>query len=210
MKGFTLLEILIASAILSLVMAGVYSAYTTNLENIAVMRENGEIQQTARMIIDRMTLDLRSAFPGAGAPFVGVDQRIRDESADRIDFVTTASFAAPPGSPPADFFKVGYYMVASDAGEEGDLTLYRRQESLVGDGVTAAGLSYELTKRVSALEIRYQDGEGQEHENWEGGDEDASEPLPSLVTVRLTLKTGDGKHQTFMTSIHPELAGGSP
>jgi len=42
--------------------AALYSAYTTNVEAIQIARQNGEVHQTARIVLDRMTKDLQSAL----------------------------------------------------------------------------------------------------------------------------------------------------
>jgi len=66
MKGFTLLEVLVSMAILAIILATIYSAYTTNVEAIQIARQNGEVHQTARIVLDRMTKDLQSALIQAG------------------------------------------------------------------------------------------------------------------------------------------------
>jgi len=83
MKGFTLLEVLVSMAILVIIMAALYSAYTTNVEAIQIARQNGEVHQTARIVLDRMTKDLQSALIEVSVPsdklklgLVGEDREI--------------------------------------------------------------------------------------------------------------------------------------
>src|SRR5512136_1236682 len=67
-RGFTLLEVLVSMAILVIIMAALYSAYTTNVEAIQIARQNGEVHQAARIVLDRMTKDLQSALAQLSAP----------------------------------------------------------------------------------------------------------------------------------------------
>ena len=57
MRGFTLFEMLVAVFMMSILMAGLYGAYTSNVETIQVVRMQGELSQTARIILDLMILN---------------------------------------------------------------------------------------------------------------------------------------------------------
>ena len=104
MKGFTLLEVLVSMAILVIIMAALYSAYTTNVEAIQIARQNGEVHQTARIVLDRMTKDLQSALIQVSVPsdkirlgLVGEDREIDGRRADRMDFTTVTHLLTPSG-----------------------------------------------------------------------------------------------------------------
>ncbi|MCX5715091.1 MAG: prepilin-type N-terminal cleavage/methylation domain-containing protein, partial [Candidatus Omnitrophica bacterium] len=61
-KAFSLVELLIASAIFAVVMVSIYSAFRTGIFGYKNIRENIEIYQSARFILERINLDLRNAF----------------------------------------------------------------------------------------------------------------------------------------------------
>jgi len=60
-RGFSLLEVLVASALLSVVMAGVYLLYTTMQGTLTRGEMKSDLHQNARVGLDRMVQELRMA-----------------------------------------------------------------------------------------------------------------------------------------------------
>lgn len=65
-RGFTLIEILIAVAILGIVLSTVYASYRGTFRIIHDARSDAEIYTMARNALDRMARDLQSAAPWRG------------------------------------------------------------------------------------------------------------------------------------------------
>lgn len=63
LKAFTLVEVLIASAIFAVVMLVIYSAFHIGVFGFRDIQETLEINQTASAILGRITLDLKNCFP---------------------------------------------------------------------------------------------------------------------------------------------------
>jgi len=61
-KGFTLIEVLVAAVIFSLVMTALYTTYTTGLNSYERSQRNREMQQNARAIFDLISRDVRSIY----------------------------------------------------------------------------------------------------------------------------------------------------
>lgn len=61
-KAFTLVELLISSAILAVIMITVYSAFYSGIFGYRDIGENIEISQEARLIFNRLNLDLQNSF----------------------------------------------------------------------------------------------------------------------------------------------------
>ena len=100
LSGFTLLEVLVSVAILAIIMAAIYSAYVTNVEAIQIARENGQVHQTARIVLDLMTRDLESALAELRVTsettrlgLIGKNQDRDGRRVDRIDFTTLTHMA---------------------------------------------------------------------------------------------------------------------
>jgi len=212
MKGLTLLEILVSITILSIIMAALYASYTSNVEAIQLARQSGQISQTARIVLDRMSKDLESAFIGAHIPekksklgMLGEDKEIEGKPADKLDFTTLTHLALGEKGLQADLCEVGY--TVEEDRENGDLILYRRDHGIVDDDLTSGGESYEFATMLTGLDITFQDGQGEEFDNWDTLEGEKKDTLPSLIRITLTLKDELGKEYTFITSVHPELAG---
>jgi general secretion pathway protein J len=166
-KGFTLLEVLVSMAILVIIMAAVYSAYTTNVEAIQIARQNGEVHQMARIVLDRMTKDLQSALIQVSVPsekiklgLIGEDREIDGRRADGIDFTTLTHLPLTEKGPASDLCEIGY-LVDEDS-EAKVLVLLRRDDSSVDEDFTKGGLLQEMARNVMEFNISYEEHAGRQ------------------------------------------------
>jgi prepilin-type N-terminal cleavage/methylation domain-containing protein len=221
LRGFTLLEVLVSVAILAIIMAALYSAYTTNVEAIQIARENGQVHQTARIALDRMTKDLQSALTEIPSPagstrlgFIGKDQERDGQRMDRMDFTSLTCMAFSEENPAADLCEVGYRVV-EDSEQQEILVLMRRQKMVVslsgngtgpGEEFGTGGTDQEVARNLAGFQITYEDGQGEEQNQW-SSEESNTPGLPVLVKVRLVIRDALEREHVFFTTIHPELAG---
>jgi len=211
MKGFTLLEVLVSMVILVIIMAALYSAYTTNVEAIQIARQNGEVHQTARIVLDRMTKDLQSALMQVSNPsdkiklgLVGEDREIDGRRADRMDFTTVTHLPLTEKGPASDLCEIGY-LIEEDS-EDKVLVLLRRDDPSVDEDFTKGGLLQEMARNVLEFNLTYQDSRGEESDKWNTLEGMPASGLPVLIKVRLVLKDELNREHVFSTTIHPELA----
>jgi type II secretion system protein J len=211
MKGFTLLEVLVSMAILVIIMAALYSAYTTNVEAIQIARQNGEVHQTARIVLDRMTKDLQSALIQVSVPsdkirlgLVGEDREIDGRRADRMDFTTVTHLSLTEKDPASDLCEIGY-LIEEDP-EDKVLVLLRRDDPRVDEDFTKGGALQEMARNVLEFNLTYQDSRGEDSDTWNTLEGRPISGLPVLIKVRLVLKDELNREHVFSTSIHPELA----
>ena len=153
MKGLTLLEVLVSIAILGILMGAVYGTYTSNVEAIQIAREKGKIYQMTRIVFDRMTKDLESAFIHVSSPnekirlgMIGKNQELDGKPADRIDFTTLNHTALGDEGPRTDLCEVGYLLV-EDLENKG-FRLFRRDDGIPDDELTDGGFSHEMAGGV--------------------------------------------------------------
>ncbi len=66
--GFSSIEVLVTSALFSLVIAGVYLLYTTMQETLDRGQVKSDLQQNARIGLDRLVRELRMAGYSTGSP----------------------------------------------------------------------------------------------------------------------------------------------
>lgn len=210
-EGFTLLEVLVSMAILVIIMAAVYSAYTTNVEAIQIARQNGEVHQMARIVLDRMTKDLQSALIQVSVPsektklgLVGEDREIDGKRADRIDFTTVTHLPLTEKGPASDLCEIGYLIDEDSEGKV--LVLLRRDDSSVDEDFTKGGSLQEMARNVMEFNLTYQDSRGEESDQWNTLEGTPASGLPVLIKVRLVLRDELQREHVFSTTIHPELA----
>jgi len=210
-EGFTLLEVLVSMAILVIIMAALYSAYTTNVEAIQIARQNGEVHQAARIVLERMTKDLQSAMIQVSMPsekiklgLVGEDREIDGRRADRIDFTTVTHLALNEKVPASDLCEIGY-MIEEDP-EAKTLVLFRRDDPSVDEDFTTGGSLQEMARNVLEFKLTYEDSRGEESTKWNTLEGMPASGLPVLIKIRLVLKDELDREHLFSTTIHPELA----
>jgi len=210
-RGFTLLEVLVSMAILVIIMAAIYSAYTTNVEAIQIARQNGEVHQAARIVLERMTKDLQSALIQVSVPsekirlgLVGEDREIDGKRADRLDFTTVSHLALNEKDPASDLCEIGY-MIEEDP-EAKVLVLFRRDDPSVDEDFTKGGSLLEMARNVMEFNITYLDSRGEESDKWNTLEGLPGSGLPVLIKVRLVLKDELNREHVFSTTVHPELA----
>ena len=94
-KGFTLVEILVAMAIVSIVMTVVYVVYTSSLRSYTTQDVAAGVQQSLRVGMEYMAHDIRMAgyAPTAGSHF-GIEEAAASKIRLTLDTIDTA--LAPP------------------------------------------------------------------------------------------------------------------
>jgi prepilin-type N-terminal cleavage/methylation domain-containing protein len=212
-KGFTLLEILVSIAILAVILGAIYGAYTSNVEAIQMARQHGQVNQVARIVLDRLSKELESAFiQSENIPdhvklgITGETQEKEDKRIGRIHFTTLSSSPLAERVPQTDLCEVGYDL--EEDPEDGGYVLYRREDGSPDEDIETGGGRYEVARNVAGFEVTFVDSKGEEWDQWDSiGTEGHSGTLPLLVVLRLTLFDQLGRPHTFTTSVHPALAG---
>lgn len=77
-RGFTLVELLIAASIFSVIMLSLYSAFQTGILSYNRIDSAFNVYQTARIVLNRIELDLKNSFiySKADSKFIGNSQTL--------------------------------------------------------------------------------------------------------------------------------------
>lgn len=187
-KAFTLVEILIASLIFTVVMVSIYAAFHSGIFGYRSIDESIDTYQAARAILERLNTDLRNSFAYSdkNAKFTGAEKEM--------------AFLALVDSY-ADFASVSYKL-------EGNKLMRlckKNQEALKENS------EIKPKEMAGNLEIRFEYGylpDGQQeikfNNCWPADLSETDKPLPQAVRVNLTIK---GKiEQNFERTIYLTLA----
>jgi len=181
------------------------------VEAIQIARQNGEVHQTARIVLDRMTKDLQSALiqvRGSSEKIklglVGADRELYGRRADHIDFTTVTHLPLTENGPASDLCEIGYLVDEDPEGQV--LVLLRRDAFNVDEDFTKGGSLQEMARNVLEFKLTYQDAEGKDSDQWNTLEGKPTSGLPVLVKVRLVLKDELHREHVFSTTVHPELA----
>lgn len=189
-KGFTLLETLVAAAILTLVAAMVFGSFNSVSSASKGVEERSELYHTARFIIRKISQDLGSAslLPNnENGRFVGEDSGGNEEQADKLTFTGFGRriLFANAGS---DQALITWYVLS---GSEKKRQVLMRSENPI---ITSPELTEEksenldVTNNLRSFNVRYlTNGE------WvDTYDSERAKKLPEAVQVEFALEDDNG------------------
>ncbi len=193
-KGFTLLETLVAAAILSIVAVMVFGAFSGVMRASAGVNQRADIMHTARFIARKLTEDINSAtlLPNnKNGIFIGLERKIRMIQVDEIRF-TNFGRSVLFTSSGSDQAEVTWFVIS---GKEKDMfTLVRRENPFIMGGKpdNKRGDLFEVTDRLRSIKARYYVGA-----TWvDSFDSVQNKALPKAVSIEFTLEDEDGRQVT--------------
>lgn len=151
-SGFTLVEVLIAMSISLVVITALYSAFTLQYKHINVQEQVAEMQQSARVAMDRMIKDIRMAgynpTRAVASPAIG----IINAAADSIQFTLDVTNAAGTGIPEGD---------TQDMNENITFGIFTAGDiQRLGRKATAGGNYQTMAEHVQSILLTYYDRNG--------------------------------------------------
>ncbi len=192
--GFTLIEVLLAMAILVVIMSVVYGSFSTAGRNVEQAETSRDETDLARTLISRLSDDIANAYVNAAmnsqakiTVFYGTKEEVESGSEkvrrDSISLTTLTNFPRPD-TQEMDLWEVGYFFKEKPEGQ--GYAFYRREKRILNKDVPAleGGDEYEITDRVRSLQLRYTNDE----KNWV--DEWKQDNLPKAVEITLVLNSG--------------------
>ncbi len=209
-KGFTLVEILVAVTILSIILTIIYGSFAASTKSISTCRERSDIYQIARLSLDRMAEDISCAFlpevldlGDIKFGFTGEDGETEGMPRDVLNFISTSNLQFGKGLKGTGLCEIGYYMETDP--ETDELLLIRREDDSIDDETDKGGFARELADRIKCLDFKYYDGEGEESEEWYSDDRNS---LPRMVKIILTMEDENEQMLDFSTRVYLEMSSG--
>ncbi len=184
-KGFTLVEILIAVAIVSLILTIIYGSYTSSIDTMNYTQEKMEVFSMTRLTLSRMNEELTSSFFSEDSE----DVMFSGEEG-KIDFISSSHERIFKDSKECDLVEIGYFTEAAEVGASGtesllvrreSLSLWRRADRTPDDDVLEGGEKEKLVEGLKGIEFKYYDGE-EWRDEWDSKEESC---LPQAVKVIL-------------------------
>src|SRR5262249_6366662 len=201
-RGFTLLEVLVASAILSLVLAALYGVFSRTLASQRSAEERAERSRSARIALLRLGGDLQASLPltRENPRFRGETRRANAFPEGALSFVSFAQTPLSSAGRESDVNEVGYALFP-DPQSPGFYYLMRRVSPDPGIADPGAeqsphGEEYPLLSHVRGLLLRFFDGRAW-REAW--GQDDTRSKLPRAVAATLYVQDAHGEVLEFST-----------
>jgi prepilin-type N-terminal cleavage/methylation domain-containing protein len=153
--GFTLIELVISAALMSLILVSAYLCMHAALSSQKLIEPRLQVLQSARVAMALITADLRCACPlSQDYEFVGTHRMSGEAETDSLDFATHNY--TPHRNGEGDFCAVSVFL-DKDA-RTGQLSLWRRRNPHITLDPLSGGSREQIAKAVRGLKFEYSDG----------------------------------------------------
>lgn len=211
--GFTIVEILVAILITSIIAGIIYGSYMGGLRIIYGSQKEMERTTVARLLLDRISADLACAFLRPDREylvFVGEDGSAEEMPADTLTFIASDNPRSERDAPESDLCEVSYLL---DPRGDDALYLLRREDSTLDEDPFSGGEARIVGEGIAGLDFEYCGEEG-----WAGSwDSRTDNALPKAVRVTLVFRTEEAggpeegeeavRYTTFKTEVALPLGG---
>ncbi|MDK9708458.1 MAG: prepilin-type N-terminal cleavage/methylation domain-containing protein [Desulforhopalus sp.] len=208
-QGFTLVEVLIAVFIFSLVMASVYGAYRATFAVVHGSEHEVMLADRGGFILSRLSDDLDSLVLGKNSYLRGEEHSVSGARSDSIAFLSSARIILGKSDLPQGRLLIIYTAEPDD--RTGLLQLYRTETEVLPGVKLGEGPSRKHLLASGLKEVRfvYQDEGGSHTSHWQKGGNDVDQGqetavLPARVGVELFFpkKAAEKKMQIFKTIVN--------
>lgn len=205
-RGFTLMEVMVAVAITALMGTIVSMAFQTGFRAKEVVEGEAEHYRMVRVAMNRMAREIGSAFVSDRYD----PKRYRDQNdrptnfvgaKDRLLFTTFAHQRLYTDSKESDQAVVEYFIETStEKGAKGRQDLKRRVNPNIGERMDRGGTTDVLFEGIKKLEFDYWDSERKEWDDeWDTRRTERKSFLPTRVRITIVALDENGKEARYTT-----------
>lgn len=194
-SGFTLIEVLLAVTITSVVMITVATTFHVMLNARDVVDDLAESTEAGPRILNLIERDLRGVWTYNvlnNAVFRGRDMDVNGRDADRMDFLTTTDAVGyvvdlqnMPRKP--TICEVGYWFKQNPRYRD-VFEMWRREDPMVDDDLTTQGSFQLVHDRVKSFKVTYFRSLGYEAKEELQWDSSLEDKLPKRIKVEFTIE----------------------
>ena len=184
-SGFTIIEILVAVLITSIIAGVIYASYMGSLRIIHKSQTDIERTNMASHVLDRISSDLSCAFLRAYKEymiFVGVDSGDDEFGADTLTFIASNHIRSSRDAPESNLSEVSYFL---EPGLDENLYIFRREDPTLDEDPFSGGETRVIGEGIASLDFEYS-GEGGWASSWDSREENS---LPYAVRVKILFRS---------------------
>jgi type II secretory pathway pseudopilin PulG len=205
-----LLEVLIAISIMATILVILFGTYSAAVDRAARTRELSQIYHEARVLLQLMANDLRSAYvkeaveqaqqalqqaKTRSTAFAGEDRTESDKPADTLAFSTVLPMQRPD-VPDTETCRVTYSIEPVNEPPQ-SRALFRRMNCSLDPQATDQDQLFLLTELAHGLDFKYYDEQGTEYLDWNSREPRGGKRLPARVKITLLLADQHGQLRPF-------------
>jgi type II secretion system protein J len=208
--GFTLLEVMIAIGIMATILVILFGTYSAAVDRAARTRELSQIYHEARVLLQLMGNDLRSAYVKESVEqaqqtlqqvktrpttFIGEDHTESNTPADKLAFSTVLPMQRPD-VPDTEMCRVTYSIEPVNEPPQRH-ALFRQVNCSLDSEATDQDHLFLLTELAHGLDFKYYDDQGTEYLDWNSREPRGGKRLPARVKITLLLADQHGQLRPF-------------
>lgn len=206
-RGVTLIEILVAIGIMTLVASITYGAFDAMSRTKKSVDDSSDRFQQGRSSLARITREVQSAFLSLHRPIenpgLQVSQTIfkgtNSGTFDRLDFTSFSHRRLGFSARESDQNELSYFVTVNP--ETGEDVLARREATIIDMTPETGGATLIMAEGITKFELEYLDAiSGQWVDSWDSTQLGQFERLPLQVRIEIELASrGGGAPYRFVT-----------
>jgi len=196
--GFTLIEVLVASVIASIIIMMVYTAYRSIMISIRDMTGYSEFYENVNLAVSRINRDISNTYFNRKSRKIAFVSTA-DEERSSLNFVTvdyhdySISGELTRANPQCGIRETGYFII-EDPEVPAVYLLMRREQMLYDDDPLSGGIEDILLENVTGLKFEFR-----KQNDWSAEwDSRSTGRFPPAVRTTLKVKNYRGKEETFV------------
>lgn len=205
-RGFTLMEVLVAIGITSLMGATIAMAFSSSINSKEIIEADAERYRMLRTAMNRMCREIGAAFVSDRYD----SKRYRDAydrptnfigERDRLLFSSLSHQRLYTDAKESDQMVVEYSVKSSSEKEaRGRQDLFRRENPVLGERMDRGGAEEVLYEGIKKLELEYWDSEKKEWDDeWDTRRPERKSILPTRVRITIVALDENGKEARYST-----------
>ena len=155
-RGFTLVELLVTSSMLSVLAAAGYVVLTAGVQSSQKVRRVSGMAAHAQRALNAMAADVRTAVAHGDVRLTALDANYEGAAADTLDFIAPRGGRFTDDPDAGSRCEIGYY-IDNDPDTEAQWLLRRRDDSLDDDPLEGGAVNL-IGPFVSELDLSFFDG----------------------------------------------------
>lgn len=204
-RGFTLLEVMIAGAILAVMGAMTFGSFSSAWDQKESFAAADERYAQARLALDRLSYELshaflsehydRQQFRERPTIFKAEDRGQRDE----LIFTSLAHERLEADAKQSDQAVIRYWLDRDPENPQYD-SLWRRVNPIIDEDAERRGIKAVLCENVRSLDFSYWDAAKEEWvDEWDASRAERQGVLPERIRIKLTIVDAEAQEKTFTT-----------
>ena len=210
-KGFTLLEILVAVAILAMISTLVWYTFAQVFKTIDIVRADSDLLRMVRQVTSRVPSEMASAYlpvnltsPSSTVKYEFVADDRGD--LDRVRFQAFSHSKFYEDANESDEAELEYW-TESDPKHGGLYRLMRREDPTLDDRPEEGGSTLVVADRLKVFNLQYYDANrDQWYDSWDTNRTDTANRLPAAMRMKVVFVDSDKKERQYVTSAVLRLA----